>query len=42
MAFTVQVGNGSGTAQEGVDYETVADFDVIIPAGATSATQDFT
>ena len=42
MAFTVQVGNGSGTAQEGVDYETVADFDVIIPAGATSAAQDFT
>ena len=42
MAFTVKVGNGSGTAQEGVDYETVADFDVIIPAGATSATQDFT
>ena len=42
MAFTVQVGNGSGTAQEGVDYETVPDFDVVIPAGATSAAQDFT
>ena len=44
MAFTVQVGNGngSGTAQEGVDYETVPDFDVIIPAGATSTTYEFT
>ena len=42
MAFTVKVGNGNGTAQEGVDYETVPDFDVIIPAGATSAAQDFT
>ena len=42
MAFTVKVGNGNGTAQEGVDYETVPDFDIIIPAGATSAAQDFT
>ena len=44
MAFTVKVGNGNGngTAQEGVDYETVPDFDVIIKAGDTSATRDFT
>ena len=42
MTFTVQVGNGGGTAQEGVDYETVADFDVTIEAGDTSATRDFT
>ena len=42
MTFTVQVGDGSGTAREGVDYETVPDFEVIIPAGATSATRDFT
>ena len=42
MTFAVRVGNGGGTAQEGVDYETVADFDVTIPAGATSATRDFT
>ena len=42
MTFTVQVGNGSGTAQEGVDYETVPDFEVTIKAGDTSATRDFT
>ena len=42
MTFTVQVGNGSGTAQEGVDYQTVPDFDVTIEAGDTSATRDFT
>ena len=42
MTFTVQVGDGGGTAQEGVDYETVADFDVTIEAGDTSATRDFT
>ena len=42
MTFTVQVGNGSGTAQEGVDYQTVPDFDVTIEAGDTRATRDFT
>ena len=29
----------AATAREGIDYETVADFEVIIPAGATNATR---
>ena len=33
---------GSGTATEGTDFKTVDDFDITIPAGATSATGSFT
>ena len=33
---------GSGTAVEGTDFENVADFDITIPAGASSATRKFT
>ena len=41
-AVSVAVAVGGGTASEGVDYAEVADFDVIIPAGQTSATETFT
>ena len=40
-AVTMAVRVGGGTASEGSDYAEVADFDIIIPAGLTSATETF-
>ena len=39
---TVSVGATTDSATEGTDYTTVADFNIVIPGGATSATGDFT
>ena len=38
---TVSVGAGTDSATEGTDYDEVDDFDILIPAGATSATGTF-
>ena len=40
-AVTIAVRVGGGTASEGADYAEVADFDITIPAGLTSATETF-
>ena len=40
-AVTMAVRVGGGTASEGADYAEVADFDITIPAGLTSATETF-